>query len=149
MKTAPMNLKTARRIKRLILHCTATPEGRDHSAREIRGWHTAPRPRGCGWRDIGYHFVIRLDGTIEAGRPLDQIGAHTAGHNRDSIGIVYVGGVDASGKPKDTRTPEQRRALRELVERLRAIYPEATVHGHNEFAPKACPSFDVRREFNP
>lgn len=142
-----LNLQTKRPINRIILHCTATKEGRTHTVQEIRSWHTTKPPKGNGWKDIGYHFVIGLDGSIEQGRPLDEIGAHTAGYNKDSIGIAYVGGVDSMGKPKDTRTNAQRRALFSLVEALREIYPHATIHGHNEFARKACPSFDVRKEF--
>ena len=82
-------------------------------------------------------FVIALDGTVEPGRPLDMTGAHCIGHNRRSIGICYVGGLDAAGHPADTRTPAQRRALAELLARLRPLYPEATVHGHREFDAKA------------
>lgn len=142
-----LNLQTTRPIRRIILHCSATPEGRPFTAKDLRAWHTAKPPKGNGWRDIGYHFVIALDGNIEQGRPLDQIGAHTIGYNKESIGIVYIGGVDRQGKPKDTRTNAQRHALFSLVETLRKLYPQATVHGHNEFARKACPSFDVRKEF--
>jgi N-acetylmuramoyl-L-alanine amidase len=109
---------------------------------DIDRWHKAR-----GWRGIGYHYVIYRDGSVHAGRPVEQIGAHCTGHNANSIGICYIGGVAADGKtPKDTRTPAQRIALRELVEELRAKYPGATVHGHREFAPKACPSFDVQTE---
>lgn len=136
-------MKTNRRIDKIIIHCTATPEGRHHTVEDVRRWHV----QGRGWRDIGYHYLIYLDGTIHEGRPLDQIGAHTVGHNRYSIGICYVGGVAKDGRtPKDTRTEAQRIALRELVATLQCDYPKATVHGHNEFAPKACPSFNVKTE---
>lgn len=131
-----------RKINRIIIHCTATPEGRDHTAKEIDRWH-----REKGWASIGYHFVIRLDGTVENGRPVEKVGAHVKGHNSDSIGIVYVGGCDKNMKPKDTRTPEQREALLETVTNLQESYPHATVHGHNEFDKgKACPSFNVQTE---
>ena len=131
-----------RKINRIIIHCTATPEGRDHTAKEIDRWH-----REKGWASIGYHFVIRLDGTVENGRPIEQVGAHVKGHNADSIGIVYVGGCDKNMKPKDTRTPEQREALLETVTNLQESYPHATVNGHNEFDKgKACPSFNVQTE---
>lgn len=131
-----------RHINEIIIHCSATPEGRDYTVADIDRWHKAR-----GWRGIGYHYVIYRDGSVHAGRPVEQIGAHCTGHNADSIGICYIGGVAADGKtPKDTRTPAQRIALRELVEELRAKYPGATVHGHREFAPKACPSFDVQTE---
>jgi N-acetylmuramoyl-L-alanine amidase len=131
-----------RKINRIIIHCTATPEGRDHTAKEIDRWH-----REKGWASIGYHFVIRLDGTVENGRPIEQVGAHVKGHNADSIGIVYVGGCNKNMKPKDTRTREQREALLETVTNLQESYPHATVHGHNEFDKgKACPSFNVQTE---
>lgn len=131
-----------RHINEIIIHCSATPEGRDYTVADIDRWHKAR-----GWRGIGYHYVIYRDGSVHAGRPVEQIGAHCTGHNANSIGICYIGGVSADGKtPKDTRTSAQRIALRELVEELRAKYPGATVHGHREFAPKACPSFDVQTE---
>lgn len=106
-------------------------------------WH-----KQRGWKGIGYHYVIDLDGTIEKGRPESEIGAHTVGHNRNSIGVVYVGGLDKSGKPKDTRTEEQKEALLEILRQLLCKYPKATIHGHNEFAKKACPCFDVRKEYD-
>ena len=132
-----------RQIKRIIIHCTATPEGRDHTAKEIDRWHKAQ-----GWSGIGYHYVIRLDGTVENGRPVEKVGAHVKGHNADSIGVVYVGGCDTSMKAKDTRTPAQKAALVKLVADIQKRYPNTTVHGHNEFdKQKACPSFDVRKEW--
>ena len=132
-----------RKITEIILHCSATAEGLDFSVRDIRAWHKAQ-----GWADVGYHYVVRLDGTVQEGRPLDQAGAHCKGHNAASIGICYIGGLAADGRtPKDTRTTAQRAALRALVTRLQRQYPAATVHGHNEFAAKACPCFNVREEF--
>lgn len=132
-----------RPIRRIIIHCSATPEGRDYTVEQIREWHVG----GNGWKDIGYHFVIYRDGSIHKGRPVEIPGAHTRGLNATSIGVCYVGGCASDGKtPKDTRTHEQRKALRQLVKELLAKYPGATVHGHNEFANKACPSFDVRKE---
>jgi N-acetylmuramoyl-L-alanine amidase len=129
-----------RELKRIILHCSATPEGRDVTTEEIRRWHTSP-PRN--WRDIGYHYVIRLDGSIEQGRPLDLAGAHVRGHNKDSVGVVYVGGTDADGKPKDTMTHQQLFSLYKVVVSLRNLFGPLTLHGHNEFSNKACPSFIV------
>ena len=132
-----------RKITEIILHCSATAEGLDFSVRDIRAWHKAQ-----GWADVGYHYVVRLDGTVQEGRPLDQAGAHCKGHNAASIGICYIGGLASDGRtPKDTRTTAQRAALRALVTRLQRQYPAATVHGHNEFAAKACPCFDVRAEY--
>lgn len=122
---------------------------------EIRRQHTAPVSRGGrGWSDIGYHYVIYRDGTIHEGRNIDLIGAHCTGHNSHSIGIAYVGGVEnrpgvpyAQLKPKDTRTEEQRAALLSLLLDLRKIYPSAKIHGHRDFANKACPSFDATTEY--
>ena len=131
-----------RKITKIILHCSATREGQDFRAADIRRWHV----EGNGWKDIGYHFVIYRDGSVHLGRKLEQAGAHTNGYNTNSIGIVYVGGCAADGKTaKDTRTPEQKRALLSLVKELKHQYPDATIHGHREFDNKACPSFDVRK----
>lgn len=131
-----------RRIDGIIIHCSATPEGRDDSAATIRKWHKAK-----GWNDIGYHYIIRLDGTVEQGRPVEQPGAHCTGHNQTTIGVCYIGGLDEDGKtPKDTRTDAQNAALLELVKHLQTVHriPSSNIFGHNEFANKACPSFDVQ-----
>lgn len=127
-----------RRITEIIIHCTATKEGKDYTVEDIRRWHMER-----GWDDCGYHFVVRLDGTVEQGRPIAVAGAHCKGHNANSIGIAYVGGLDKDGRPKDTRTAAQRDALLCLVWRVKQAYPEAKVFGHNAFANKACPCFDV------
>ena len=100
------------------------------------------------WACIGYHKVIYLDGSIHNGRPIEQVGAHCLNHNAHSIGVCYIGGLTRAGKPADTRTPAQREALRTLIARLQQQFPGATVHGHSEFADKACPCFDVQREFS-
>ena len=135
-------------INKIIIHCAATPEGKDYTVDQIRQWHTTPKPNGNGWKDIGYHFVIYRDGSVHPGRPIEQIGAHTSGYNANSIGICYIGGCAKDGKtPKDTRTHEQKAALVKLVVELRRRFPNASVHGHNEFANKACPSFNVQKEF--
>ena len=131
-----------RTITEIIIHCSATKEGLPFSVADIDRWH-----RQRGFHCIGYHYVIYTDGSVHAGRPIAEIGAHCMGHNAHSIGICYIGGFDSAGKPNDTRTPEQREALKTLVEQLKNDYPNATIHGHNEFAPKACPCFDVRAEF--
>lgn len=131
-----------RKITKIIVHCSATPDGRDYTVEDIDRWH-----RAKGWDGIGYHYVIYRDGTVHAGRDVAKAGAHCAGHNADSIGVCYIGGMTADNQqPKDTRTPAQKDALRKLVAELVAEYPEATVHGHREFANKACPCFDVRKE---
>lgn len=135
--------KANRKIDRIILHSTATPEGRDVDAETITRWH-----KNKGWSTIGYHYVVKLDGTIENGRSVHDIGAHARGYNRTSIGVVYVGGCDDEMQPKDTRTVEQCMALANLLEALLDLYPNATLHGHNEFAQKACPSFNVQEEYS-
>ena len=128
-----------RQIKEIILHCSATPEGKDYTVDTIRKWHKAR-----GFNDIGYHFIIYRDGSVHLGRPVQQIGAHTTGHNAHSIGICYIGGCAKDGRtPKDTRTYEQKMSLYKLIDDLLTLYPTATLHGHYEFANKACPSFRI------
>ncbi len=131
-----------RKITKIIIHCSATPEGRDYTVADIDRWHKAN-----GWNGIGYHYVIYRDGSVHVGRDVAQKGAHCVGYNAASIGICYIGGMSADNNtPKDTRTPAQKAALRDLVELLRTEYPNATVHGHREFARKDCPCFDVKTE---
>ena len=97
-----------RTIKKIIVHCSATPRNKDFSAEDIRDWHV----KGNGWDDIGYHFVIRLDGTIEYGRMIDKFGAHVKSHNYDSLGICYIGGMDKDMKVwEDTRTEKTKRIV--------------------------------------
>lgn len=141
-----------RKMDSIIIHCSATRQGADFGAADIARWH-----RQRGFRDIGYHYVIRLDGTLEKGRPIEQAGAHCKGWNAASIGICYIGGLDANGKPADTRTPEQKEALRKLVKELQRKYGIRQVMGHRDTSPdrngngeiepeeyvKACPCFDV------
>ncbi len=128
-----------RHIDKIIVHCTATPAGRAVTVADVDRWH-----RQRGFKSIGYHYLVYLDGSVHPGRPESMAGAHCKGHNTSSIGVCYVGGLAKDGKtPADTRTEAQRRALRELVGRLVGRYPGATVHGHREFAAKACPCFDV------
>lgn len=146
--TLPKIKKSSRSINRLIVHCTATPEGKDYTVATIRKWHTAPAPQGNGWSDIGYHYVIYRDGSVMLGRDVDVAGAHTTNYNLRSIGIVYVGGLAKDGKTaKDTRTPAQKQALRMLLQVLKRLYPTASIHGHRDFAAKACPSFDATKEY--
>lgn len=131
-----------RKIKKIIIHCTATPEGRSETVKEVDAWH-----RQRGFSKIGYHYLIGLNGERWQGRNIEEPGAHCEGQNTNSIGICYVGGLAADGKtPKDTRTVMQKTALRTLIEEIKASYPGVTIHGHNEFANKACPSFDVKKE---
>lgn len=135
-----------RHIDTLVVHCSATPEGRAVSVDTIRKWHTDK-----GWRDIGYHFVIGLDGTVHRGRPVSQVGAHVKGHNTGSIGICYVGGVTSDGRlaPKDTRTVAQKEALHSLLVSLCAEHPIRRILGHRDFpgVAKACPCFDAVPEY--
>ena len=133
-----------RKINKIIVHCTATPEGRHHDVEDVRRWHLAR-----GFNDIGYHYLIHLDGFIEVGRPITKTGAHCAYQNKGSIGLAYVGGMTKDMKhPKDTRTKQQKDSLVKLIQELIYKYnKDMTIHGHNEFANKACPCFDVKTEY--
>ena len=134
-------LTTKRTISKIILHCSATAEGKDYTVDTIRRWHKAR-----GFNDIGYHFVIYRDGSINIGRDINIVGAHTTGYNTGSIGVCYIGGCATDGRtPKDTRTPQQKEALFALVHDLQCIYPTAEIHCHYEYANKACPSFRLER----
>ena len=124
---------------KVIIHCSATPELRDVKMETIRQWHLDK-----GWSDIGYHIVIELDGSINCGRNINKIGAHCKGHNSTSIGVCYVGGCDKDMNPKDTRTKAQKESLEVVVKYLQKVYGKVSIHGHNEFSPKACPSFNVK-----
>lgn len=141
--------KSKRTITEIIVHCTATPEGKDYTVDDIRKWHTAKPPQGRGWSDIGYHYVIDRKGHILPGRDVDIIGAHCEGHNAHSIGVVYIGGVSAlNGKPKDTRTLAQKAGLIRCLTELKSIYPQAKIYGHCDFTKsKPCPCFDAKTEY--
>ncbi len=133
-----------REISKIIVHCTATPEGRHTTVEDVRRWHL-----DRGWSDIGYHFLVYLDGSVHEGRPLEIQGAHCRGQNKNSIGIAYVGGIDkVNFKPKDTRTEEQKEALVDMLEFFKIAHPEAVIYGHRDFANKACPSFDATKEYD-
>ena len=137
-------LVNKRTIKELIVHCSATPEGKDYSVDTIRQWHLQR-----GFSDIGYHYVIYRDGSIHIGRDESVIGAHCTGHNTNSIGVCYIGGCASDGKtPKDTRTTEQKQSLVKLLKELKTKYPQASIHGHRDFSSKACPSFDATKEYS-
>ena len=157
LKLIPARLKKSKRtITDIVIHCTATRAWQDYSADDLRRMHKAQ-----GWADIGYHYVVRLDGTIENGRDVDKIGAHVSGHNANSIGVVYVGGLDNQGKANDTRTENQKNALLNLLLDLRQLYPNARISGHRDFSPdlngngtiepwewiKECPCFDAMVEY--
>ncbi len=132
-----------RAITEIIVHCSATAEGKQFTVADIDRWH-----RERGFRKIGYHYVIYLDGSVHAGRSESETGAHCLEHNARSIGVCYIGGCAADGRtPKDTRTPQQKAALAALLRDLRRRYPGAKIHGHRDFAAKACPSFDATEEY--
>ena len=134
-----------RTITDIVVHCTATPEGRAHTVDDIRRWH-----RQRGWSDIGYHWVVLLDGSVQPGRPERLAGAHVANHNSNSIGVVYVGGVAKDSlQPKDTRNAAQKAGLLRLLKELKGRYPNARIRGHRDFpgVAKACPSFDALNEY--
>ena len=131
-----------RTIDKIIIHCTATSAGRTVTVKDVDAWH-----RQRGFQGIGYHYLIGLNGETWNGRPIEVIGAHTLGQNARSIGVCYVGGMDLSDKPADTRTLAQKNALVTLLKSLKAQFPKATIHGHREFAAKACPCFDAKTEY--
>lgn len=138
-----------RKINKIFIHCSATKPDQNVGAETIRDWHV----NGRGWRDIGYHFVIRRNGTVETGRDLDhdgdifeETGAHVRGHNAGSLGICLEGGF---GSREDDPflvhfNSSQRTALAAILVVLKGAFPAATIHGHNEFAAKACPGFQVQ-----
>ncbi len=133
-----------RHITLIVIHCSAVKPDQQSSAAQIDSWH---RQRGFHL-GIGYHYVIRRDGTLEMGRPEYMVGAHCKNHNQHSIGVCYEGGLNARGDPADTRTPQQRETMRQLINELRERYPKAIVVGHHNLNPlKACPCFDVIKEF--
>lgn len=134
-----------RKINFLVIHCSATRENVPFHASDIDRWHKAK-----GYNGIGYHYVITLDGVVENGRPEEQIGAHVSGHNKDSIGVCYIGGCDENMQAKDTRTNKQKVALINLLIKLQVRYPDAIILGHRDFpkVAKACPSFDAKKEYS-
>lgn len=141
-------------LKFLVLHCTATAEGREVTSNEIRAWHTNPVSKGGrGWKQVGYTDMFHLDGKTErlvqnnedANVDSWEITNGAAGYNSVSRHVVYVGGVAKDGKtPKDTRTPAQLRALETYVKDFHRRFPQVKIIGHNQLAAKACPSFDVQ-----
>jgi hypothetical protein len=144
-----------KKVERLVIHCTATPEGREVTSSDIRKWHTDPVSKGGrGWSQVGYTDLIHLDGKVE--RMVEnnedayvdgwEVTNGATGYNSTSRHIVYAGGVAKDGKtPKDTRTPEQQTALANYVKDFHKRFPAVRIIGHNEVAAKACPSFDVQK----
>lgn len=132
-----------RTITLIVVHCSAVRPGQRSSAADIDLWH-----KQRGWKGIGYHYVVRRNGTIELGRPIEEIGAHCYPHNRHSIGICYEGGLDANGVPDDTRSLEQKRAMRQLLEELHGRFPKALIVGHRDLCPgRDCPCYDCITEY--
>lgn len=137
-------VKSNRTINEIIVHCSATPEGKDFTVEDITRWH-----KQRGFTTIGYHYVVYRDGSIHDGRGVNVSGAHCTGHNSHSIGICYIGGVAAEGKTaKDTRTESQKTSLLKLLKDLKRLYSSASIRGHRDFANKECPSFDATKEYS-
>ena len=132
------------RIEYITIHCSATPEGREVSNEEIKQWHLLR-----GFNDIGYHYVVHLDGKVEQGRHIHVQGAGVRGYNKNNMHICYIGGCDADLEPKDTRTDEQKESLGVMLQTVRNSFPLAKILGHNNFpgVNKACPSFDAEEEY--
>lgn len=129
-----------RPIELIVIHCSATRSDRPFPLEAVIACH-----RARGFATIGYHYYLTRDGTVHAGRPLYQEGAHVTGHNRRSIGICYEGGLNPDGIPADTRTEAQKESLLKLLHRLKTDYPQARIVGHRDLDPrKACPCFEVR-----
>lgn len=151
-----MEKQTTRAIDLIVIHCSANKEGSGLDAAYIDREH-----KKRGWSRIGYHYVIKEDGNREIGRKESEVGAHAYGYNKNSIGICYIGGLDSKGKPKDTRTEAQENGILDLLEELRAKYPDAKILGHRDLSPdidgdgviepwewmKACPCFDAVEQY--
>lgn len=131
-----------RKINKIIIHCSATPPDMDIDADRVDEWH-----KERGFSGIGYHFFIKRNGQIQIGRSLEKSGAHTKGHNKNSIGVCYAGGVDKDMCPEDNRTSSQISSFLLLLRLLKNIFPEAVINGHRDFSTKACPSFDAANEY--
>jgi N-acetyl-anhydromuramyl-L-alanine amidase AmpD len=133
-----------RKLNEIIVHCTGTIPSESTTVEAVRKYHV----EHIGWKDIGYHYLIYLDGSIHAGRPIDQKGAHCKNHNEGTVGICYVGGLVAKNKAGDTRTPMQKTALRNLIRALKVCFPTIKkVSGHRDYDNKACPCFNANDEY--
>lgn len=145
-----------RAIYWLVIHCSATREQTEYTPQQLERDHKAR-----GFLRAGYNFYVRKTGEVVEMRPLEMVPAHVKGHNRNSLGICYEGGLDETGQPADTRTPEQKRTLLALLRRLKRQFPKARICGHRDLSPdldgdgvitphewiKACPSFDAEKEY--
>lgn len=133
-------MSTRKLTNKIVIHCADTYDHMDIGVREINQWHL-----DRGWSGVGYHFVIRRDGTVENGRGINEVGAHARGYNYESVGICLAGGRGLDGMPEDNFTDVQMESLDFLIESLKGDYPYAEVLGHTELDHhKACPSFDVQ-----
>lgn len=152
-----------REIRKIVVHCAATPCNRDVKGENIVAGHLLPVSKGGrGWKAPGYHYIVELGGRIFASWPEDKISNGAKGHNRDSIHVCYIGGLSATGRPADTRTPAQKESLLRILRELRRRYPRAVILGHRDLSPdkngdgqispdewvKACPSFSARKEYS-
>ncbi|QKX04882.1 N-acetylmuramoyl-L-alanine amidase [Aquimarina sp. TRL1] len=145
-----------REITTIVVHCLATIEGEYYDINDVDKMH-----KKRGFRCVGYHKLILLDGSVQNGRPLHQIGAHVKGKNEDTIGVAYVGGLDQNGSPKDTRTSAQKKSLKTELKKLKNQFRNAKIKGHRDLSPdrngngkierfewlKACPCFDAIKEY--
>lgn len=152
----PLHQAASRVIHTLVWHTTATPSGRDYTSRQIEGWHLKRK-----FREIGYHLVVHLDGSVSAGRPFERIGAHVRHFNTGSLGYSYVGGLDHAGKGLDTRTAAQKTTMLKLTEEAVEYYGVSDIKGHRDFSPdldgdgviepfefiKECPCFNAGPEY--
>lgn len=129
-----------RKITEIIVHCTCTFANQKVTIEILRKWH-----KQRGFKDVGYHYLIDIEGNILTGRPVEQVGAHCTDHNAHSIGVAYAGGLGDDAKPANTLSEKQKVALVQLLRELKERYPDASIHGHSEFANKACPCFDVQQ----
>ena len=138
-----------RTISFIVLHCSLVFPWQRSSAEDIDNWHKQRVTKdGQHWKGIGYHLVVRRDGSVEKGRPIEEQGAHCYPHNRHSIGICYEGGLNEAGEPDDTRTPEQKKTLLKLLEEFHQRFPKALIVGHRDLAPgRECPCFDAVSEY--
>ena len=125
----------------IVIHCAATKASMDIGLTEIRKWHVQDN----GWRDVGYHYIIRRNGEVELGRSIRDTGAHAAGYNHKSVSVCMVGGMAEDNSAENNFTAQQWTALLDLVKQLKVDYPDADVIGHNEISEKKCPSFDVQK----
>ena len=125
-------------LNKIILHCADTRTNQSFSVQDVRNWHLTR-----GWSDIGYHYYIKLDGSLHEGRPLSRVGSHCKGHNTGSIGVCFEGGKTSDNKPWDKPTDNQIKTVRSLIQSLRNDYGYLSLHGHYDFSSKSCPNFDV------